>query len=174
MSKLKGKLPAGFSDMHKDNRRSGAMDFMKSFKVMVRNGKRLPDDWVLYAAELLGAAANAAEEPDSKKRATAIMKAMSLSGRVDKGERDYKIARAMLYLIELKGMTHIKAKTHLSLELEDYGVAVPEETLISIFKRVPREEVEAGLYSVATSLIHLDEDLAEYLCNYEALARYFR
>jgi len=174
MNNLKVKLPFEFGTLDKDDTRTATMHFMRVFRVMVRNGERPPDDYLECVAELLGAAADAAEEPVSKKRATAIMKAMNLAGRVDTGVRDFHIARAMIYLIELKGMSHFDAKIHMSIELEGYDVVVPEDTLISIFKRYPREELVRDFYSVLTSLIHLDKDPAEYFCNYEIIAGYFQ
>ena len=170
------KLPFEFNDLGKDGTRTGTIHFMKVFSVMVKNGKRPPDDYLECAAQLLGAAADAAKEPVSKKRATAIMKAINLSGRVDKGYgyRDLHIARAMLYLIEFEGESHRGASTRLSVELEDFGVAVPEQTLLSIFKRYPQEELEQNFYGFITSLVNLGRDPAEYVCNYETLAHFFR
>lgn len=151
-------------------------DFIVNFANRVLDEQtRPPDCWIQFAAELLYSALEASKSAKNQDRLIAIMKALHLEGRSDDAQRNLHIYAAIQLLNEA-GESQRGAAAQLAVELEDSGVDVSEDTLLTIYKQTPEEARTAYIAQMAEDFSRIGlglQDVKMVILNYKQIAKYF-
>lgn len=135
--------PERISEIKRGSSRTEYASFMHAFRYEVMKKEEFPPPhWLIFAAELLGGAADVVNVTDAREREREVTKALGLTARQNFTNRNRAIAMA-IHRLAKNNRSNRQAALTLAEQLAECGVTVPEDTLLSIYNRSNRDELDA-------------------------------